>query len=103
MLRARGFDVIAAAEVGGAGASDEEQFERANADGRAILTFNSGDFNRIAVRCFLERRKHAGIIVAYGQHRRRDIAALVERIARFLDGMPEGGMADNYAVLPAAE
>lgn len=102
LLRARGFDVISAHEAGARGETDDEQFERANVDGRTILSFNYADFNRIAVRCFDEGRAHAGILVAYGQSTRDEIGSMVDRVSVFLSAAPDELMRNNFAVLPRA-
>jgi predicted nuclease of predicted toxin-antitoxin system len=100
LLRARGFDVVSAHDVGARGETDDEQFERANLDGRAILSFNYADFNRIAARCFDEGRVHAGILVAYRQSTRDEIGSMVDRVSVFLSAAPDDLMRNNFAVLP---
>jgi predicted nuclease of predicted toxin-antitoxin system len=63
-LRAAGYDVICASEVGRKGIDDEAQLAFAIAEGRAILTHNIQDFAPLA-RLYAEQGlSHPGIIVA---------------------------------------
>lgn len=57
---------------------DEEQLERATADGRMILTYNAGDFARLHDEWLAVGREHAGILLArdYKQH----VGALVRDV-----------------------
>lgn len=44
VLRTRGFDVVSVHDLGRTGLSDEEQFQFARAEGRALLTCNIADY-----------------------------------------------------------
>jgi uncharacterized protein with PIN domain len=46
-LRLKGYDVVSAHEVQKQSLSDYRQLEYAVSEGRAIVTFNAGDFDRI--------------------------------------------------------
>lgn len=63
-LRARGVDVITAADVGMLGRSDADHLDYATSQKRALYTFNRGDFYRLHKRYLTEGRSHAGIILA---------------------------------------
>ena len=62
-LRAGGYDVLAAADLPGlAGLPDEELLRQAGADGRAVVTENVKDFDRI-VRSWVATGEHHGGVV----------------------------------------
>jgi hypothetical protein len=63
-LRIRGADVVTASEVGMAGKTDEEQWEWAVANVRALYSFNRGHFYRLHGDWLRAGRNHAGIILA---------------------------------------
>ena len=63
-LRQRGFDVITTFEAGMSGSPDEEQLAFAASQGRAILTFNRGDYARFHKRYAEHGWQHCGIIVS---------------------------------------
>ncbi|MEA3459566.1 MAG: DUF5615 family PIN-like protein [Chloroflexota bacterium] len=60
----RGFDAITTVEAGMSGSSDEEQLAFATSQGRAILTFNRGDYARLHKRYTERGWEHCGIIVS---------------------------------------
>jgi hypothetical protein len=62
-LRARGVDVTTAHELGLTGADDDSILARAVAEGRAIYTFNAGDYCRLHTQFVQQGREHAGIII----------------------------------------
>lgn len=79
ILRARGFEVVTTRESGRLGLPDAEQLAFAAGAGRAFLTHNRSDFERLHRECLETGRAHAGIIIA---RRRlpRDLAAMVGRL-----------------------
>lgn len=66
-LRARGVDVITAADVGMLGYSDPEQLEYSTSQGRVLDSFNRGYFYYLHTNYLTEGRKHGGIILALQQ------------------------------------
>jgi hypothetical protein len=66
-LRARGVDVMTAADAGMLGRSDVEHLEYAAMQGRVLYTFNRGDFYRLHTSYLAEGKTHAGIILALQQ------------------------------------
>jgi predicted nuclease of predicted toxin-antitoxin system len=64
MLRARGFDCLAAREAGALTRSDSEQLAFATQQNRTIITFNIVDYLHLATTWAAEGREHAGIIVS---------------------------------------
>jgi uncharacterized protein with PIN domain len=63
-LRQRGFDAITTVEAGMSGSPDEEQLAFAASQGRAILTFNRGDYARLHKRYAEHGWEHSGIIIS---------------------------------------
>lgn len=61
-LRGRGFDAVAAHEVGMAEASDDEQMAYAAAEGRAILTCNAQDFTPLFRSYWRNQQGHSGAL-----------------------------------------
>lgn len=79
-LRQRGFDAVTANEVGRKGRPDSEQLEFAISQGRALLTFNVVDYERLAIEYFQKNREHFGIIVSP----QRDFRYLVRKVLKLL-------------------
>ena len=63
-LRFRGADVITTTEAGMAGRADEHQLEWAASNGRALYSFNRGDFYSLHTTWLREGRHHSGIILS---------------------------------------
>jgi predicted nuclease of predicted toxin-antitoxin system len=63
-LRARGYDATSAVDLGRIQIPDQEHFQFAAGEGRAILTFNIRDFVPIALRAIEDRFKFSGLIVS---------------------------------------
>jgi len=83
-LRTRGINVLSTGEATRLGASDEEQLEFAVLQGRAIYTFNVGDFARLHKEYMEQGKDHAGIIAIPDQ--RYSIGAKIRLLAGFLHG-----------------
>lgn len=85
LLRERGFDVIAAVEVGWQAEDDEPLLMFCKADERCLLTNNVGDFAVIARAWQTEGRVHAGLIFTsdISWPRNRDT------VGRFVDVLAE--------------
>jgi len=63
-LRRRGHDVLAALERDDLrGLSDEDVLELAALERRVVVTFDAGDFSRLALRFRAEERDHHGVIL----------------------------------------
>ena len=63
-LRAKGIDAISVQELGRRGMSDKQQLEFASAEGRALFTYNVGDFVKLHKQFIAQGKKHKGIIVS---------------------------------------
>ena len=78
-LRARGVDVLTALEAGMIERGDDEHLAFATAEGRALLSFNVGDFARLHAAWLARGAVHAGIVLAPQQ--RYPLGELIRRLA----------------------
>ncbi len=67
-LRARGVDVESALEAGMIDRSDAEHLELATQRGRALFSFNVGDFYHPHTEYLTQGRRHGGMILSKQQH-----------------------------------
>ena len=96
-LRARGFDVLTTIEAQRGGATDQEQLTFATQQGRAIYTFNAGDFARLHREHLSRGIGHAGIIVLPDQ--RCSIGEKIRRLARFVSSTTAEEMVNRMEYL----
>ena len=96
MLRRAGFDVLTTGQAGRANQRipDEDQLIFASEQGRAIISHNVRDFERLAVKWSGLGRNHAGIIVSG----RKSLSELEQGIQRLQEMYPEG--IANYCLRP---
>ena len=66
-LRNADLDVVTVADAGRLGYADEEQLIWATEQGRAIYSFNKGDFCRLHRDFIVQSQSHAGIILVIQQ------------------------------------
>jgi len=88
----QGYDVVAVAdEQSLRGLSDPDVFEIAQAQGRAVATYNRDDFEAI-IREYAEAgREHHGLVIVHPtRFPGRDFARLVKAFANLLDAHPFG-------------
>lgn len=93
VLRERGFDVVAAIEVGWEADEDESLLVLCQGDGRCLLTNNVGDFAVIARAWQTEGRSHAGLIFTsdVGWPRSRDtVGSYVDALAELMTANTAG-------------
>lgn len=85
-LRDRGHDVVAVtADPGLAGSSDPDVFEAAQAQERAIVTYNRDDFLAIVRRYGQERSNHHGLVIVHpNRHPNDQLSRLVNALDGFL-------------------
>ncbi len=81
-LRARGIDVLTTIEADRCGTTDGEQLAFAVEQGRAIYTFNVGDFARLHRERLQQGVGHSGIIVLPDQ--RHSVGEKIRRLAAFV-------------------
>lgn len=111
-LRSRRHDVIAATEpeheARYGGLDDEIVFERAQEDGRALVTENVGDFERARVAFERTGRSHHGLIYARAPQFNRNLGAgvigpMVLALERLLSEHPEGDAQSRVIYLRRAD
>jgi hypothetical protein len=96
-LRARGFDVVTVFESGLASAPDDAVLAYAARDGRAVYTFNVGDFCRLHGEYLRQGADHAGIIVVSRQ--RYLVGEQVRRLLRLLSAKSAEDMKNQLEFL----
>ena len=93
ILRSRGFDVLTTLDTRRLGSADSDQLEYAAGHGRALVTHNRVDFERLARRYFEDAAPHSGIIVAV----RRQHHELSMRLLRLLNQVSRDEMQNQIA------
>lgn len=89
-LRSRNVDLLTAHETNLLTASDEEQLHYAASVGRAIFTFNRGDFVKLHKEYIETERHHAGIIVS----NQEAVGVLLKRLLNLLRARSAADMRD---------
>jgi hypothetical protein len=97
-LRLRGADVVASAEVGMGGKTDDQQLTWAAANGRAVYSYNRGDFYKLHTAWLRASRPHAGFILS-----RQDlgIGEQLRRLLRLINRLTPEDMANRIEFLNA--
>jgi len=94
-LAAHSVDALTIEELGRRGLSDKEQLRFATSQGRAIFTYNTGDFVKLHVE-FLERGwHHRGIIVS----KQLPIGEALKRLTKLLGILSAEEMQDRLEFL----
>lgn len=111
-LRERGFDAIAISEPAHtgryAGIADDLVFERAQEDGRTVVTDNIADFEQARAVWESRGKRHSGLVYAlnppFNRHRgERVIGQMVKALTQFLaSGEPAGEPLDSIHYLREA-
>jgi hypothetical protein len=98
-LRRRGVDAVAATELPHRyrGIPDAELFRRAQADGRAIVTDNVGDFARLVADAADRGATHAGVVFALRPAFDRADPRVVGTTVRALAALAASPEADGIA------
>ncbi len=96
-LRARGIDVLTTIEAHCCGATDPEQLSFAVQQGRAIYTFNVGDFARLHSEWISQGIDHHGIIVLPDQ--RYSVGEKIRRLGRLIAGITAEEMVNRIEYL----
>jgi predicted nuclease of predicted toxin-antitoxin system len=91
-LRQQGCDVTAvAAEVALRGLTDPDVFELAQAQRRAVVTYNRADFEAIVRECAANEREHYGLVIVHPvRFPSRDFTRLVRALVALAKGEPLG-------------
>ena len=96
-LRSRGIDVITAADAGMIRRKDEEHLSFAAMQGRALYSFNVGDFHQIHAEWTSTGRRHAGIILA--QQKRYSTGEQIRRLVRLIGSLTDEAMKNREEFL----
>lgn len=96
-MREREFDAVNVAEVGREGFSDEEQWQFAAAEGRALLTFDKdgGQFVDLVADWFYASQQHYGLIISAQLPR----GELLRRVLNLLNSVSAEDMANSVRFL----
>jgi hypothetical protein len=94
-LRAAGLDAVSTPEAGRLGESDLSQLLWATQEGRAVVTFNTGDFARLHHEFMNQGQHHAGIIVS----QQRSIGDTVKRLLHLASSRSAEDMQDRLEFL----
>lgn len=94
-LRQRGYDVVHINHTPYRGTADEALLTLAASQGRAVLTFDRGDFTKIVGQRFLDGRSHAGVILSKDLPR----GELLRRTERLLKTLSAEELADTIRYL----
>jgi hypothetical protein len=95
-LRSRGIDVITAADAGMIRRKDED-LSFAAMRGRALYSFNVGDYHQIHTEWTSAGRGHAGIILA--QQKRYSTGEQIRRLVRLIGSLTDDAMKDREEFL----
>lgn len=98
-LRARGFEVVSAREVGNDELSDEAQLAYAAAQKRVLLTHNAKHLVPLFEEWWFANKRHYGIIVS----EQLPIGELLRRTLRFLNSVTADEMVNNVNLAEFAE
>ena len=96
-LRKRSVDVLTALEAEMLGEPDDRQLAYAAAQGRAIYSFNVGDFCRLHSQWLSEERSHAGIVLA--QQQQYSIGEQMRRLLKLVGALSAEEMRNRLTFL----
>jgi hypothetical protein len=98
-LRARGVDVESALEAGMIERSDAEHLDLATRQGRAVFSFNVGDFHRLHTEYLDLGKPHGGIIVSRQQH--HSVGEVMRRLLSLISSRSAEEMQNRIEFLAA--
>lgn len=96
-LRARGFDVETAQEVGMRGVADEVHLQCAASQGRTLFSFNRRDYLRINDEWLQAGRSHAGIVLL--GRRSYNVGYQLRGLIEIAETHGQAGMVDYLRVI----
>ena len=98
-LHARGADVMTALDAGMIECQDAHHLEYATAQGRALYSFNVGDFSRLHTALMAQGKSHAGIILA--QQQRYTVGDQMRRLLKLVGTKSAEDMKNQVEFLSA--
>ena len=96
-LRSHDIDVVTAFDEGMIRRADEEHLSLATVRGRAVYSFNVGDFHEIHTDWTARGREHAGIILA--QQKRYSTGEQIRRLLRLMGSLTGEAMRNREEFL----
>jgi hypothetical protein len=96
-LRSRGIDVVTAAEAGMIRRKDDEHLRWASEQGRALYSFNVGDYHQLHTEWTAAGRDHTGIILA--QQKRYATGEQIRRLAHLIGSLTADAMRNREEFL----
>lgn len=96
-LRERGVDVTTTSDAKLNEVKDEEQLIWAASHGRALVSYNVGDFCRLHSEFLENGRQHAGIIIA--EQQRLGVGEMMRRLLRLRGTLDAEAMRDRLEFL----
>jgi len=96
-LRSREIDVVTAADAHMIGRTDQEHLMFATERGRALYSFNVGDFHGIHRAWIVGGQSHSGIILA--QQKRYTVGDQIRRLLRLIGSSTSETMKDREEFL----
>lgn len=89
-LENEGHDVLAVdSEADLEGSTDDELMELASSENRVLITFNVGDFRRIADRWHERGRRHSGLVLVSKSVRHEHFGAVIRGAGVLFERIPE--------------
>jgi len=98
-LRARGIDILTALESQRIERSDEDHLDFATAQGRALYSFNVGDFYRLYMSYMEQNKSHAGIVLALQQQ--YSVGGQMRRLLQLIAHLTASDMQNRVEFLSA--
>jgi len=98
-LRIRGIEVTTAFEQKMIRHDDTEHLELATSQGRALYSFNVGDYQRLHTEYLTQGKHHAGIILA--QQQRYSLGEQMRRLLKIIAAISAEEMKDRIVFLSA--
>ena len=98
-LRIRGIEVTTALEQKMVRHDDAEHLDLATSQGRALYSFNVGDYQRLHTEYLTQGKHHAGIILA--QQQRYSLGEQMRRLLKIIAGISAEEMKDRIVFLSA--
>lgn len=96
-LRIRGVDVTTALEQGMVRRDDADHLDLASLQGRALYSFNVGDFYRLHTEYLSGGENHSGIILA--QQQRFSVGEQMRRLLKIISQVSAAEMQDRLVFL----
>lgn len=95
-VKSRGVDIMTVRDVQTLGYSDEEQLAFASRMGRALYTFNVGDFCQLHNLYMNQQKEHTGIIISSQDY---SVGEQMRRVLRLMESMDAEAIVNQLVFL----